>query len=182
MSLIKNIAFNTAELGKLIRTKRKACGITLQQTSAKSNIGVRFLSELERGKETAEIGKVISALHAVGLDLAVVQKQKISNITNSVNESVPHYNSKPTQTLSEQLGLEFPYDWSNPNINSETFIRLVLAKTRFNDILRITHYFGIERIKDETKHFDKSPQYEILNKLISHICSGIKIAADKNST
>jgi len=34
-------------------------------------VSVRFLSELERGKETAEVGKVVKTLRAMGLDLFV---------------------------------------------------------------------------------------------------------------
>jgi hypothetical protein len=35
---------------------------------------VRFLSELERGKETAEIGKVLRVLERLGLELVVVPR------------------------------------------------------------------------------------------------------------
>lgn len=187
MNLLKSIIYDTIQLGQLIRSERKASGITLQQTSAMSNIGVRFLSELERGKATAEIGKVISALHTVGLDMAVVQKppnyQIKPDTTNSVNEPAVKYSSRSGNTLSEQLDLEFPYEyeweWSRQDIDNTTFIRLVLARTRFDDILRISHHFGIDRIEDETHYFRDAPQYKILKKLLSHIHSGIEIA--KNS-
>jgi len=172
---------NTSELGQLIRAARKHAGITLQQASAFSNTGVRFLSELERGKETAEIGKVISALHAVGLEISIIQKQNKyhtkTEITNCIEESASSY-SNSNNILSEQLNLEFPYDWSNPDIDDSTFIRLVLAKTRFNDILRIAHYFGLPHIETELRHFSDQPQYTTLLKLISHIREGIQIAGN----
>lgn len=63
---------NTAEeLGALIRATRKSQGLTLDKVSAYSNIGIRFLSELERGKETAELGKVLTALHSLGLEVII---------------------------------------------------------------------------------------------------------------
>lgn len=58
-------------LGRTIRTHRKAKGLTLQQAAGLANVSVRFLSELERGKETAEVGKVVKTLRAMGLDLFV---------------------------------------------------------------------------------------------------------------
>ncbi len=183
MKLNANIIYDTAELGQLIRSERKASGITLQQTSAKSKIGVRFLSELERGKVTAEIGKVISALHTVGLDMAVVQKPLKYNLKEiqaaSVEEKIKSYPSHSTQSLSEQLNLEFPYDWSNPSITTSAFIRMVLAKTRYNDILSIAHHFGIEKLEAETCHFCDTPQHDIILKLLSRIQIGIKIAESK---
>jgi len=185
MAGFENIINNTTDLGKLIRAKRKSSGASLQQTSANSDIGVRFLSELERGKDTAEIGKVLSALHAVGLDLVVVKKptgyrnaSDNSENANLINESAINYYSDTNYTpLSTQLDLEFPYDWSNPDIEETAFIQLVLAKTRFNDILKISHHFGISRIETEVSHFIDTPQYDIIVKLISHIRAGIKLAS-----
>lgn len=58
-------------LGRTIRTHRKAKGLTLQQAAGLANVSVRFLSELERGKETAEVGKVVKTLRAMGLDLSI---------------------------------------------------------------------------------------------------------------
>ncbi len=185
MKLHANIVYDTVELGQLIRSERKASGVTLQQTSAKSKIGVRFLSELERGKATAEIGKVISALHTVGLDMAVVQKPvnyKVEVIeTTAIKDSATSYSANTTQSLSDELTLEYPYHWSNPDINDAVFIRTVLARARFNDVLKITHHFGIERIDVETSHFCDTPQHEIILKLLSHIRAGIKLAQSKKS-
>ena len=37
---------------------------------------MRFLSEFERGKETAELGKVLAALAALGLDVFVEPRRR----------------------------------------------------------------------------------------------------------
>ena len=39
--------------------------------SAFGNLGTRFLSELERGKATAELGKVLKALQTLGLEVVI---------------------------------------------------------------------------------------------------------------
>jgi len=61
----------TKELGKLIRLTRKDQHLTLEKVSIISNLSMRFLSELERGKETAELGKVLKTLSQLGLEIII---------------------------------------------------------------------------------------------------------------
>lgn len=44
-------------------------GLGIVEAAALSDVGVRFLSELERGKHTAQLGKVFAVLEALGLEL-----------------------------------------------------------------------------------------------------------------
>ena len=44
------------DLGKLVRAHRKQRKLTLETISGLGNLSTRFLSEFERGKETAELG------------------------------------------------------------------------------------------------------------------------------
>lgn len=62
------------EIGQLIRQRRKRAGLTLQDAAGMAGVGVRFLSELERGKPTLQIGKVMEVLHLFGLELHVVSR------------------------------------------------------------------------------------------------------------
>ena len=62
---------STGDLGRLVRAHRKGRGLTLETVSGLGNLSTRFLSEFERGKETAEIGKVLKALRILGLDVLV---------------------------------------------------------------------------------------------------------------
>ena len=52
------------DIGRLIRAMRKESGITQKQAAGMSNVGVRFFSELENGKPTLEIAKVMKVLEA----------------------------------------------------------------------------------------------------------------------
>ena len=61
----------TKELGELVRAHRKSKHLTLDTISGLGNLSTRFLSEFERGKETAEIGKVLKALRTLGLEVTV---------------------------------------------------------------------------------------------------------------
>lgn len=65
---------NAAELGKLIREHRKASGIGLVEAAGLSGVGVRFLSELERGKPTAALGKALKVLERMGLEVRVTPR------------------------------------------------------------------------------------------------------------
>jgi len=63
------------KLGLLIRKKRLALGVKQADAAGLSGVGVRFLSELERGKETCELGKVLQVLSRLGLELWVGPRQ-----------------------------------------------------------------------------------------------------------
>ena len=56
----------TEELGVTVRETRAAQGPRQAQLDAAAGVGVRFLIELERGKPTAQIGKTLAILDALG--------------------------------------------------------------------------------------------------------------------
>ncbi|WP_428254138.1 helix-turn-helix transcriptional regulator [Geoalkalibacter sp.] len=60
-----------AQLGILLRQARKKQGISQEDLSALAGIGPRLISEIERGKATAEIGKVLQLLASLGLEVIV---------------------------------------------------------------------------------------------------------------
>ena len=68
----------SAELGATLRAQRKAQGLTLEQLSGLSGLGMRFLSELERGKATAELGKTLEVIRLLGLDCFLVPRSQAS--------------------------------------------------------------------------------------------------------
>ena len=59
------------DLGRLVRAHRKSRHLTLETISGLGNLSPRFLSEFERGKETAEIGKILKALRTLGLEVII---------------------------------------------------------------------------------------------------------------
>jgi y4mF family transcriptional regulator len=60
---------DVGQVGTAIRHKRRAIGMRQSELAALSGVGTRFLSELENGKTTAEIGKALRVLQRLGLDL-----------------------------------------------------------------------------------------------------------------
>ena len=57
------------ELGTLIRQKRKAQGLTQEDFADIAGVGTRVVSEIERGKQTAEVGKVLLLAKLAGVKL-----------------------------------------------------------------------------------------------------------------
>lgn len=59
------------EIGKIVREKRKSYGFTQADAAGMCNVGIRFLSELENGKPTLQIGKVFHVLEAFGFNIII---------------------------------------------------------------------------------------------------------------
>ena len=74
MTTMANLIHNTAELGQLLRAYRKSRNMSQVEAAALAGVGERFLSELERGKSTAEIGKIFNVLNRFGLTLSVARR------------------------------------------------------------------------------------------------------------
>jgi len=62
------------QLGAFVAVRRKAKRLSQQDFGDLAGVGRRFVSELEGGKETAQIGKVMKVLQALGIDLVVRER------------------------------------------------------------------------------------------------------------
>jgi hypothetical protein len=63
------------QVGAPVRAARKERGWSLRVAAERLGLSVRFLVELERGKATARLDKVMQALHGLGLDINVVERR-----------------------------------------------------------------------------------------------------------
>ncbi len=69
---MQRTAIRTCEaMGKRIRELRRAQGVTQAQLAGLSNTGVRFISDLENGKETCQLGKILHVLATLGVDVSI---------------------------------------------------------------------------------------------------------------
>ena len=59
------------EIGRIVRETRRAQGLRQDQLAGAAGVGVRFLVELEAGKATAQIGKALAVLAALGCTLRI---------------------------------------------------------------------------------------------------------------
>ena len=63
------------DIGNAVRKKRKEVGLTLADASALCGVGYRFLSELENGKPTLQLGKTLEVIAGLGLELRIGSKE-----------------------------------------------------------------------------------------------------------
>ena len=59
--------FGTEELGRVIRRVRKLRGMTQHDLSMWTNTSTKFISNVENGKETAHIGKVLLLIRVLDM-------------------------------------------------------------------------------------------------------------------
>lgn len=55
------------QIAKFIKEKRKEIGVTQKEFAIRSGLGLRFIRELEQGKETVRMDKVNQALAMFGM-------------------------------------------------------------------------------------------------------------------
>jgi y4mF family transcriptional regulator len=60
---------NPLALGRIVRETRRALGLTQPKLALSAGVGVRFLVDIERGKPTAQIGKIMQVLAALGIEM-----------------------------------------------------------------------------------------------------------------
>ncbi|CCY58928.1 dNA-binding helix-turn-helix protein [Clostridium sp. CAG:632] len=65
---------DSKSLGQIIRERRKELNYTQAYLSDFTGFSVTFISDLERGKPTAEIEKTIQLINVLGLDLLVERR------------------------------------------------------------------------------------------------------------
>ena len=63
---------NTAALGRMVRQVRTGMGLTQPDLAMTAGVGLRFIVEVEKGKPTAQIGKVLRVLRTLGIVVTLV--------------------------------------------------------------------------------------------------------------
>jgi y4mF family transcriptional regulator len=65
-------------LSEFVRQKRKSLRMTQKEMSEKSGVGIRFIRELERSKETLKMDKVNQVLDLFGYELGPIESAKVN--------------------------------------------------------------------------------------------------------
>lgn len=72
--MIMTIVNASSDLGQMIRDERKRQKLTQEQLAALSGVGIRFVRELEHGKESCRIGLALTVMHTLGLSVNVTER------------------------------------------------------------------------------------------------------------
>ena len=62
---------NMEEIGRLVRDERRRQGVTQMQLAGVAGTGIRFVSDLENGKGTIQIGKLLRVVQTLGLGMFI---------------------------------------------------------------------------------------------------------------
>ena len=65
---------STAEVGAMVRERRREQGISQEQLAGVAGTGIRFISDLENGKGTIQADKMIKVIEALGLRLYAINR------------------------------------------------------------------------------------------------------------
>lgn len=63
--------YTPKDLGKIVRDTRKKLSVTQKDLALTSGTGLRFVIDLEKGKETCQIGKALTILQTLGIKLVL---------------------------------------------------------------------------------------------------------------
>lgn len=61
---------STENIGQIVHTVRAQLGVTQRDLALTAGTGLRFIVDLEKGKPTCQIGKVLQVLHVLGIELS----------------------------------------------------------------------------------------------------------------
>jgi y4mF family transcriptional regulator len=95
--MLANTVTDTHSLGNLIRERRQALQLRQPDLALVANVGIRFIVDIENGKETCQVGKVLRLLDVLGIQMTAT--------------SAPIHSSK----RDEEPELEIDDDMEFPN-------------------------------------------------------------------
>lgn len=58
-----------SKLGNILKSMRKSQGLTQEQLASISGVGIRFIRELEQGKESCHLGKALHVIAMLGIEV-----------------------------------------------------------------------------------------------------------------
>ena len=61
--------YTPKQIGELVKSSRKTMGVTQKDLAMTSGTGLRFIIELEQGKPTCQLGKVLTVLQTLGITI-----------------------------------------------------------------------------------------------------------------
>ena len=71
---MRNRITDVASLEKAIRERRRKLGFTQAYLSEVTGLSVTFISDLENGKATIELGKTILLINMLGMDVMLEER------------------------------------------------------------------------------------------------------------
>jgi transcriptional regulator with XRE-family HTH domain len=160
------------QLALQLKSFRLQMNLTQRELSAKADVAYGTLRKLEStgtGSLT-DFVKLLGALEmrpqlaALGINenaqsapqIALMPRRRARKHLGVVQPSQTPVSAPQGHSFdlkSERMGLSFPYDWSNPDIDDAVLIAKVLDKARFIDVSRTIAYFGLDKVEQIAARF-----------------------------
>ena len=132
------IAHNPSELGQIAEKTRSKLGLRQTDLHSLTKLATRFIGEVEHGKESAQIGKVMELLESMGLEIVVRSKTDETKVS-------PH-----------SLGLSKGRFWSSGKmLPVNRIIARVLADPIESDMIKLKKHFGLKIILSTWKQLQE---------------------------
>lgn len=78
--------YTPERIGDMVRSTRKRMDVTQKDLAMTSGTGLRFIIDLEKGKPTCQVGKVLTVLHTLGIKIALVSPASDSSKLTSESD------------------------------------------------------------------------------------------------
>jgi len=75
-----------SDISELVRTTRKSQRLSQEDLAGISGTGRRFISDIENGKESIHLGKLLLVISALGLTLEVPTCRDVKSCVSTVGE------------------------------------------------------------------------------------------------
>ncbi|MHB1947473.1 MAG: helix-turn-helix transcriptional regulator [Gammaproteobacteria bacterium] len=66
--------YRAKDIGKIVKNTRKALGVTQRDLALTAGTGLRFIIELEQGKPSCQLEKVLTVLRTLGIKIIIEGK------------------------------------------------------------------------------------------------------------
>jgi len=114
---------SVTDIGQVIRITRISQDLDQLTASQLSNAGQSFLSHLENGKETAQIGKVLQVLESLGIGVELTLPPDVEALLVKHNKSSKHNSIRYSRYASSDIWAE-----DSSQINRRFFLSEVDGK------------------------------------------------------
>ena len=70
------MTYTSQQIGALVKTARKRLDVTQRDLAMTCSTGLRFIIELEKGKPTCQLGKVLTVLQTLGIKIDITLPER----------------------------------------------------------------------------------------------------------
>ena len=81
---VQHEASSASECGRALRSRRRGLGLTQAELAALAGVGLAFMYELEQGKPTVRLDKLLDVARVLGLELRLTNGKRGFSVDESL--------------------------------------------------------------------------------------------------